>query len=374
MIMRKDTWDQIRGSLLGGAIGDALGYPVEFMYTDAIDVRFGTGGITQYDTDRATGKALISDDTQMTLFTANGILVGEAQGAAGEIERYVAKAYLDWLTTQKKPFGKHISLGLLRRKNAVSWLMDVPELYSRRAPGNTCMSSLSDAEIHGFGDDFLAQPCNHSKGCGGVMRVAPLALCYREGDIRRLDRKGAALCAITHGHPLGYLPGAVLTHILSRILDPEALSLEEIVREAVDTVCLEFSDRDYLPELRQIMEQAIVLSHNGDSDRKNIMRLGEGWVAEEALAIAVYCALRYEHDFSDGIIAAVNHNGDSDSTGAIAGNILGAIHGYSAIEDKWKQDLELRDVLLEMADDLYFGSTKARLDPMWERKYIRMRR
>ena len=78
-------------------------------------------------------------------------------------------------------------------------------------------------------------------------------------------------------------------------------------------------------------------------------------MAEETLAIALYCALRYEHDFSGGLIASVNHGGDSDSTGAVTGNILGAINGYDAIEDKWKTDLELSNVILEMADDLCYG-------------------
>ncbi len=74
------------------------------------------------------------------------------------------------------------------------------------------------------------------------------------------------------------------------------------------------------------------------------------------ISIAIYCALRYEDDFSKGILAAVNHNGDSDSTGAVNGNILGAWVGYKAIDGEWKKDLELKDVILEMADDLCLAS------------------
>lgn len=82
---------------------------------------------------------------------------------------------------------------------------------------------------------------------------------------------------------------------------------------------------------------------------------GGGWVAEETLAVAVYCALRYSDDFFKGVIAAVNHSGDSDSTGAVTGNILGAWLGCGAIEDKWKQNLELRSIIPGMADDLCYG-------------------
>jgi ADP-ribosylglycohydrolase len=74
-------------------------------------------------------------------------------------------------------------------------------------------------------------------------------------------------------------------------------------------------------------------------------------VAEEALAISLYCALRAHH-LEEGIITAVNITGDSDSTGAIAGNLLGAIHGARAIPQRWLDTLELREVIETVARDL----------------------
>ena len=113
-------------------------------------------------------------------------------------------------------------------------------------------------------------------------------------------------------------------------------------------------------------------------DLDNIHQLGEGWVAEETLGISLYCALKYQNDFSAGIIASVNHKGDSDSTGAVTGNILGALVGYDAIEEKWKKNLELHDVILEMADDLCHGCLMSEngtyRDPAWVSKYIDMHR
>lgn len=374
--------DKIKGSLLGGAMGDALGYPVEFLRESDILTKYGSKGITCYEKDVYNGKALISDDTQMTLFTANGILVGETRLRMDGIEEapsaYVPIAYQDWLITQKTSYLLGKDTRRQYPESGISWLLDVPALYCQRAPGMTCLSALRNAKRESCGADYIAKPRNNSKGCGGIMRIAPLALHYKDISMAELDKEGAILSAITHGHPLGYMPSAVLTHILHGIVYPKGqpATLKELIIEAKNALCELFKGTEYLDELCAIVLKAIALSENKESDSVNIKHLGEGWVAEEALAISLYCSLRYEHDFSGGIIAAVNHDGDSDSTGAITGNILGAICGYEAIEDKWKADLELSEVLLEMAEDLYHGCQISEgssfVDPDWVQKYIQM--
>ena len=186
------------------------------------------------------------------------------------------------------------------------------------------------------------------------MRVAPMGL-LNWSDIKALDYEGAQVTAITHGHSLGYMSSAVLVHIINRLVYPvsEGQSLKDIVLEARDTVSEIFANDPFLPKLRTIINLAVDLAENStDSDLENIHKLGEGWVAEETLGISLYCSLKYQHDFSAGVIASVNHKGDSDSTGAVTGNILGALLGYQAIEEKWKDRLELKNVILEIADDL----------------------
>lgn len=206
------------------------------------------------------------------------------------------------------------------------------------------------------------------------MRIAPLGLHYSKGfSIEDLDREGAAIAKITHGNPLGYMPAAVMTHILNRIVY-HTTSLKDIMIEARDTAVSIFEGDSHMEELTGIIDLAIALSENDADDLTNIQKIGEGWTGEEALAIAIYCSLRHADDFSDGIIAAVNHSGDSDSTGSVTGNILGAWLGYDQIEDKWKENLELSDVILEMADDLYEGDRynsyyELERDEDWMRKY-----
>lgn len=385
---RERHMDRVRGCLFGGAVGDALGYPVEFLSEREILSGYGPRGIRQYCLDESSGRALISDDTQMTLFTADGLLVGETRGHMRGIRAwprcYVAMAYQDWLRTQELSYEEGRSVRHQDRQKPISWLLDVPQLYHCRAPGNTCLDSLqSRREGDKRVEDYIAAPLNGSKGCGGIMRIAPQALIYHKHiDIKTMDYEAAQIAAITHGHSLGYMPAAVLAHILYRIVFPETFSgrtqtLREIVLEARDTAAEIFHGDKHLQELTDIIDLAIQLSANENADRDNIRQIGQGWVAEETLGIALYCALRHQDDFSEGVISAVNHGGDSDSTGAVTGNILGALLGYHAIEERWKDNLELAEVILEMADDLSQGCPMREFDsyrdPVWVRKYIKMR-
>ena len=381
--------DRIIGSLIGGAAGDALGYAVEFWDEERIFGRYGDGGIRAYELDPFSGKALISDDTQMTLFTAEGIVKavvaakGRAKAGAGSTEAgnagapaagapaactdpeafllrlhdSIAQAYIDWLWTQE---------------GGVSWeegkeddsLLFQQELHALRAPGNTCLSALrgreQQLELEGLPADYISDTLNRSKGCGGVMRIAPVALVFAPdrfpNGIRGIDMEGAQAAAITHGAPLGWLPGAVVTHIINRIVYPERkMTLPEIVREAGGTVTKLFRDtapRDDLEYLNELLNRALELAENDAPDLENIHELGEGWVGEEAMAVAIYCALRYQDDFAGGITAAVNHCGDSDSTGAVCGNILGAWLGDDVIGREWKEELELEPLIRKMAEQI----------------------
>ena len=345
--------DSVRGSLIGGAAGDALGYAVEFMREGSIFHEYGKSGITSYDLDFGNGMGRISDDTQMTLFTAEGLLNARADSSIS-LRHYIAKAYQNWRLTQISSCWT----ALVQIRTSGSRLLQEEQLFARRAPGNTCMSALQAASHSASQpDDYIAQPHNDSKGCGGVMRVAPIALdpvLKSKLTIEQIDMEAAQAAAITHGHSLGYMPAAMLCHIISQIVFPEGKQkkLKDIVIEARDTISELFRGDEHLDELGELVDDAIALSENDKDDLENIHWLGEGWVAEETLAIAIYCALRYQNDFSKGIIVAVNHDGDSDSTGAVTGNILGALIGYEAIDEKWKTNLELRNLILQTSDEL----------------------
>ena len=131
-----------------------------------------------------------------------------------------------------------------------------------------------------------------------------------------------------------------------------------------------------MQEFLDLMQRAVDLSAQDMNERDAIRALGEGWVAEETLAIAVYCALKHPDDFEKAVIASVNHDGDSDSTGAVTGNILGAALGYDAIPAYYLDKLELRQIIEEIADDLYrdcqIDEYSSGDDPVWLSKYVRI--
>lgn len=355
--------DRTIGCLVGGAVGDALGYAVEFEQWPCIRNTYGDQGITRYELS-PQGKALISDDTQMTLFTASGILFGMTRGCTrgvmARLDKYCVHTYVDWLHTQEWN----------QRDDEVystSWLMDVPELYARRAPGNTCLSALMTIEKH-------ETPRNNSCGCGGVMRTAPLAILnyihgYDDGDYSYGDMVAAETARLTHKHPLGFLPSAVLNDILMQSFEYEDVLpglLFGCVLRALDRLPSIVSEDDggktygelwpdEVAKLKAVIRQAIMLVSSDLPDHVAIEKIGGGWTGHEALAIAIYSALKYYESFEDAIVCAVNHSGDSDSTGAICGNIMGAFLGRKEIPDYYIKDLELIDVIEEIAEDLYTG-------------------
>lgn len=323
---------QYVGCLLGGAAGDALGYAVEFYDDATIFRKYGEKGITEYRL--CDGVAFISDDTQMTLFTAEGLL--RSSGYTDAVAS-LYRSYLDWYKTQEQ-----------KPSLFADGLLKISELYSCRAPGATCLGALG-CGICGT----LEAPVNGSKGCGGIMRVAPVALyCHCRGIARRDSAMLAArAAAITHGHELGYIPAAIFSDIIYLILDDYELS--RAVNDAMQLAAEMFAGSGYVSNVLALLKRAVVLAGEELDDLDAIRELGEGWVAEETLAISVYCALKHKNDFSAAIIASVNHSGDSDSTGSVTGNIIGAVLGSGAIPAKFIVGLELAETVVDTALSLY---------------------
>ena len=348
--------DKCRGSLIGGAVGDALGYAVEFSSLSQIKAKYGEKGISDYELD-SNGIAEFSDDTQMSLFTAEGLLTAIADSKTFEkdILPYITTAYEHWYHTQCRP----------PLKMSKSWLTHIKALWARRAPGMTCMSALQSISMSNS-----APVVNNSKGCGGVLRVAPIGI-FSAAPPKTLDLEHAGYLAgyaadLTHKHPLSTFSSMALAIIVADCIAHDKVDREKFRFIVIDRIFkllgLYFKDDKHLAELNSLICHAFALAESEMSDTDAIRTLGEGWVAEETLAIAVFSVMRYIDNFEKCMICAVNHDGDSDSTGAVAGNIIGAILGYSSIPEKYRNNLELHDVIISVADDLCSVSSKEQMN------------
>ena len=314
------------GSILGLAIGDALGYPCEFRSRAKILDAFGPDGVTDLvsvDDERwpripiivgATQPAgTYSDDTQMTVALARGLLDAGVGAPIDELMVAIGKRFVDWSRS--------------------------PD--NNRAPGGTCMTGCQRL---GEGVAWRDAGVANSKGCGSAMRVAPLGLVYAD-DHDRLLEVARASSILTHGHDAGIegaASAALLVALAMQGATPEQM-YDEVMRQCAPR-SRDF--RECLEKLPQFLHQPpeVALSNRG---------LGEGWVAEEAVASALYCVMRHPDDFAAVVLCGANTDGDSDSIAAIAGSISGARLGAEAIPSRWRDHVEDGPLLQRLADDLF---------------------
>lgn len=317
--------DRILGCLLGGAIGDAFGYTVEFMRLHDIRARYGPDGLTEPVFD--DGKLVVTDDTQMTLFTIEGMCLARDPANPESLRASVHAAYLRWLETQ-------------RSRNAhdgpEGWLLRERVLYARRAPGITCMSALESGVC-----GTIDEPINDSKGCGGVMRVAPVGLHTGWSADQAFDL-AASFAAITHGHPSGYWSSGAMARIIRDLLDGAELPA------AIEGALARLHTVPRGDETATCLQKAVTLANSPSDTDTAIRELGQGWVGEEALAIAAFAMLRAA-TFTDAIRIAANHDGDSDSTASLAGQLWGATHGLDGIPNAWTRRVDVLGPVLRSA-------------------------
>lgn len=311
-----ETRDRYEGAMLGLAIGDALGWPVEFMSLDAIHAEYGPDEITDLEPSRGHPAGTYTDDTQMSLAIARAILSKGAE-PEGVFVAEVAREFVAWSRS--------------------------PE--NDRAPGRTCMAGCRELARD---PDWSAPGHNNSKGCGTAMRTATIGLAWH-GDEERIVRLASEVSELTHGHRTATAGGVATALLVGWALDgvtPDEM-LPRLVRHT----------RPISDELTDKIEQVpTVLDMEPES---TYAVLGNAWTADEAIACALYAFWRSPHDYRRTVVTAVNMDGDSDSVGCIAGAISGAFNGVDAIPADWRTTVEQADYLMGTARALLgFASTR----------------
>jgi len=295
------------GMIFGLALGDALGWPVEFLDRPLIRARYGRLGITA-----PPDPALYTDDTQMSA------AVAEALVEAGDEN-------LD-------------SLMAALSRNFIVWKND--PITATRAPGATCIRGVNALEL---GAPWREAGVKDSKGCGACMRVAPIGYFYQP-DPEMLKQASQAQGWLTHRHPASDAACLGAAYLVKLALDGvEPGEFPERVLAFTADVSSEFN--------RAIVRLGQVMSWTDEETALNYIGVtrGGGWVAEEAVAMALYCILRRPDDYPGAVTLAANISGDSDTVACITGGVLGARLGVSAIPADWIERLENRDYLSSLA-------------------------
>ena len=325
--------DKVKGCLIGGAIGDALGYPFEFIKDKNLNSK-----IEYYSLKN--GLAEISDDTQLTLFTICGLIDSAKKGNINEV---VNEAYKVWYDETENT---------INTDSARKMVKHYPKIREMRTPGFSTLNALEWG-----GNGTIDNPINDSKGNGGVMRIAPVGLFFsHKADIKKVAEIGAEISALTHGHELSHMSAYFLTYILAFLCSVKEKSLEEldtIIDIAKIATKIEFKKSKFSKDFVKIIDKAVKLSKSNKDDSIAIKELGEGWVAEESVAIAVYCLLKYGNNFEKCVLTAVNCSADRDTVGSITGNLVGCNVGFNKISEKFLENLECEDIILEMSEKLY---------------------
>ncbi|MDZ4224576.1 MAG: ADP-ribosylglycohydrolase family protein, partial [bacterium] len=313
MVIASHILSGFQGCILGGAIGDALGYPVEFLSLDEIGDQFGEEGITSFYSFGSHPDGLISDDTQWTLA--------------------YAKALLDTRAGLQKNL-----VGALRRR-AVQWY-ESPE--NNRAPGNACLDGCENL-LEGV--SWFEAGSLRAKGSGAVMRVAPFGLVYANQPAL-LDEITAVSSLGTHRNPTAVAAAVVTARIIAFALQSQ--DADYFKQSVIDRVLLNLHPHSaaLASKLKKVKDLAAI------HPKEAFSILGEGWVAEEAIAGALYCVLSTS-GFSEAVLRAVNTDGDSDTFGAITGNIAGALYGMDNIPSDWVRIVEKNGELFKVGHKLY---------------------
>lgn len=326
------------GCLLGGALGDAFGYAIEFDRWSAIVRQHGSRGLLEPVLQR--GQLVVSDDTQMTLFTLEALaetLPNQMPALFHEtlmrpFQTACRRAYLRWGSTQGVTPADPAALSTDQ-----TTLHQSPAMRQWRAPGNTCLSA-----VRAGASGSTSHAINTSKGCGAVMRTTPIGLV--QGLSPELAMAlGNAAGALTHGHLDGWLPGGALSAMVCLLNQGQALAPAAHHTLRLLTAHPQAPAHNISRSgTAQLLQTALQLLEQGAPDRADIFRrLGEGWTGDEALAIGVYAACATDN-FKDAVRLAANHDGDSDSTASIAGQLWGTCHGIMALPHDW---IRLLDVL-----------------------------
>ncbi|MER7012556.1 ADP-ribosylglycohydrolase family protein [Saccharopolyspora sp. NPDC000359] len=354
--------DRFLGAVLGCAVGEALGMPVAADSWDEIRARHGADGLTDYvPAGHPSGR--LGSDTQLLLFSLEGTIranISRRTTGTTDPTRHIQHAYQRWLHTQHLSWPRAAGEFLATTPAPDGWLVQQRALFQTRNPGRTMMRTLIAFAKGQQPMGTPEQPGSDSPGSSAIMRAVPAALW--SSDPAEVFDVGMRTAALTHGHPTARLSAGALAFLVSRLLAGEPLGT------AVDEVLDQLAPHSGHEEVTRRISAAVRLSREGRVPPTDLERsLGTGSTAAESLAIGLHAALISDGDFDAALPVSVNHSGNSATTGAVCGSLVGAVAGARRIPERWTSELELHEVIERLAHDavLEFGPRP----PAWADRY-----
>ena len=349
--------DKFEGAIMGSAIGDAFGYPLMKLSFDEICGTFEKKGAMELAVNRKTKTALFTEATQMSLFTADGILWAQNEHVSDEnasVANYVFYSYQMWLYMQTKTIAGPEYEWLFDKKlnPNMSSLLRSKGLGRARRLNDVNIDALLEAKNNSYGT--LGKRLNNNKDAGAVKRVVSAGLFYGQSPDMAF-RRGCDIGAITHSHPDGYLPCGVYAAITAELMTDK--SVDEAINNAMALLAAYPNNENTY----NMLQAAIDLAANEDIDPlEGIAELGDGFSAISCLAIAVYSAIVHQTNFRFAIELSANHDGDSAACGAITGGILGVWYGRTKLPKQWIKKMQYQSLLETVADVLFENSSYSR--------------
>lgn len=317
--------------LLGGAVGEMIGFPVDRLTRTEISIEHG-GPVTGPGPDPN-----IADGTQLTLFTVEGFIRAqlrfEDRGLCNPTA-VVWRAHLRWAHTQGLPYTPDVWFD----STTNSWLLTRRELWHTAVLSPRCRDTISQAPTF----PTVTKPANRSDGSGAIMRVAPAGLANT--DPQRAAEQAVWLAALTHGHPRAHAASAAYAAMLCLLAN--GTSLPDAVELAADTVTV--TGTPGADGLHDALQQALDTGWTNDPARRR--QLGRGWTSRSALLHAI-ANVTATHSYPQAVLTAADHDGASATPAALTGQLAALLHGIDSIPTAWRQACPVTDLIIELADD-----------------------
>ncbi|MDR0822086.1 MAG: ADP-ribosylglycohydrolase family protein [Oscillospiraceae bacterium] len=344
----KTSTEIAQGGLAGFAIGDALGHPIRDMTFEDICARFEKGGCLDLAVSRKTNLALFTDATQMTLFTAEGLIWADREANGREINytAYVFYAYQLWLYTQTRELAGDEYAWLLKDnpKNLNPRLLRAKGLYRPRNTNDINIKALQAAREMGYGR--LSKRYNDNDDNGALKRILPAGI-YFNFDTPTAFRAGADFASITHGGYGATLAAGCYAAAVAELA--KGATVDSAVKRAIKLLQ---KYENHEPVSDKLLDAINLLADRTVKPRAAVEMLGEGHTAAEALAIAFFCALNHSQSYENAVLLAANHGGASEVTAALTGGLLGTAYGINAIPSRWYKKLQYKPLIDDLGADL----------------------